>query len=1077
MKRLAVVLLIAACSSTTPAVTSQLNLNRPIDISFGCYGGLRITGGNAGSAGDTVTDSAQPVSSCDIRSQPHAQNTPNPVPPGQEQIMGAPIIADPQWYAFILQSEPGTVALANWVTKPSSQFTGGEVTVIDADPLTPGNNGISVGENPVAIVTDKVGCKEVIANAGSCDMSVLDINTAIGAALSAGSGGPIVNRMQVTNGAGQPVQAAAAAMAMEPSGGTIGVDCPATATGVAYVAFPGCHLVAAVDTSTGMIKDGLQWDAAGLPTAINPMTITCPNECGGQAVTPGVRPVTLSLLFDSRVGREVLAIGADNSPVLTVVDLDTTTSLIGTNAPQQYALNTANKPDLGITSVAVSPQIGMGGTQGIINDDASAGGQAQFVYAVATDNTVRVVEIATVNKECDAQVDPRYLFSDKNIHQLSCLPVGDPATPPRRPGARGPGIELIGDSVPTSVTITRVDPVDGDARLPGDPTRLIGYFAFATAANGTTYIINIDNDDFADFVNTNSPLATPIPLDIAHQLRDAIPNRGLLATGPDPADPTGVKQVPICDTLGPNPDTGSNSGGPRSTDFPARSLPTGSIASEKVGALPSIWQVRCIGNDEPTGKPLAQTMFAAPVPVRQATFPDLRGLRGDETWTLTWEGNLSTDTGNTANNGPTIRESQMFVDGAGVHLADTTKPFCNAGVEQYDIIQLRGCDPSLGDADCSPGYTCFVHPESQVTGLGACMLKDEADRLANACKDFLTSFRTYTVGKSTNGQLDLLPRKHVLFTTPVDGCTDDAQCKTLADYSLRIPDSLNPVDDTTPADTHTFKCEADPDRAPVLGTGKRCIEVCQTSSDCDGGTVCNNGTCMEGVVPPQACVNAAQRYELHSHESFVVSGTVSGYHHPIIADAGGNCIKDPNANPMQIGRIPLAAPACDPTADPMTGKLPAGGFEANPCEEQITETEFKTTFPNVAQNSCAGGSTTVADRMTDSIKFRNRGMQLSIVDPTYPGDAVCIGDMNGNLGKVPVVTSNVQMSFRQTAGFQPYLLPIQPSMPMKVVTGPTQSIWVIDEGDFLSTSIATPSTRGKVYRVEGQAPTITNLLE
>jgi hypothetical protein len=36
---------------------------------------------------------------------------------------------------------------------------------------------------------------------------------------------------------------------------------------------------------------------------------------------------------------------------------------------------------------------------------------------------------------------------------------------------------------------------------------------------------------------------------------------------------------------------------------------------------------------------------------------------------------------------------------------------------------------------------------------------------------------------------------------------------------------------------------------------------------------------------------------------------------------------------------------------------------------------------------------------------------------------------------------------------------------------------VIDEGDFLSTSIATPSTRGKVFRVEGQSPTTVNLLE
>lgn len=1072
MKRIALlVLAIAACSDTTPTGTDQLNLNRPIDIAFACYGGLRITNGNPPTADQMITISAQPTPACDIRSQPHDQTMPTPTAPGQEPIMGAALVPDASWYGFILQSEPGTVALSSWATKPSSQFTGGDVIVLDANPLTPGKNGISVGEDPVAIQTDKIGCKEVIANAGSCDMSILDVNTALADGQNA-----IVDRLAVTNGSGQPVRAKAAAMVMEPPGGTVGVTCPATATGLAYVAFPSCHLVAGIDTATGTIMDGVQWDASGVPSLIDPMTITCPDECAGDAITPGVRPVTLDLLRDTRVGREVLAVGADNSPVLTVVDLDVQTSLIPpATAPQRFALDTSIKPDLGITSVAISPQIGMGGSSGTIDDDASNGGQAQFVYAVATDNTIHVVEIATVDKECDTQVDPRYLHDEKSVRRLSCLPVGDPLTPPRRPGARGPGITLVGDAVPTSVTISRVDPVDMDTRAAGDPQRLVGYFAFATAANGAAYVINVDNDDFADTVNSNDVLGTQIPLDIAHQLRDALPDRGALAVGPDPMN--AMKTVPICNTLGPDPDsTGGNADGARSTDVPARTLPTGSIAAEKVNALPSIRQVTCLGTDVPaTGKPVAETEFAAPVAVREATFPDLRALRGDETWTLTWEGNLSIDTAGTAVNGPAIRESQMFVDGLGVHITDESKPFCNAGVEPHDIVQLKGCDPSLGDADCALGYTCFVHPQSKVTGIGACMLKDEADRLANACKDFLTTLRTYTVGKATTGQLDLIPRKHVLRTTPVDGCTDDNQCKALADYALRLNDSTNPIDDQTAADPHTWKCAVDTDRAPLGGTGKRCIETCTMDTDCDDGTVCSNGTCMESVVPPQACVNAAQRYELHAADAYTVAGTLSGYVHPIIADATGTCVKDPNANPLQIGRIPLTAPACDPTADPRTGALPGGGFEPNPCEETVTQSELATVYPT--QNSCVGATQTFQERTTDAIKFRNHGMQLELVDPTYPGDLTCIGDRGANLGRIPTVSDGDQISFRQTAGFYPFLLQITPTYPVKVLKGPTDSIWVVDEGDFLSTSIATPSTRGKVYRVEGQAPTIVNLLE
>jgi hypothetical protein len=57
------------------------------------------------------------------------------------------------------------------------------------------------------------------------------------------------------------------------------------------------------------------------------------------------------------------------------------------------------------------------------------------------------------------------------------------------------------------------------------------------------------------------------------------------------------------------------------------------------------------------------------------------------------------------------------------------------------------------------------------------------------------------------------------------------------------------------------------------------------------------------------------------------------------------------------------------------------------------------------------------------------------------------------------------------------LLPVGPIYPVKVVKGPTESVWIIDEGDFLSTSITTASTRGKVFRVEAQNQSITNTLE
>ena len=63
------------------------------------------------------------------------------------------------------------------------------------------------------------------------------------------------------------------------------------------------------------------------------------------------------------------------------------------------------------------------------------------------------------------------------------------------------------------------------------------------------------------------------------------------------------------------------------------------------------------------------------------------------------------------------------------------------------------------------------------------------------------------------------------------------------------------------------------------------------------------------------------------------------------------------------------------------------------------------------------------------------------------------------------------------AGLSPLILNIVPSFPVKVLRGPGQSIWVVDEGDYLSTTIDTASTNGKVYRVETQNLQTVNTLQ
>jgi hypothetical protein len=1081
MKRHNLVLVLFAsifgCGDTTDTTPTQQNLNRPVDVSFSCYGGLRLTHGAPADTIQDVTVTAQPIESCTIRSAPYDSSTQKPpVPVGQEDLvaMGGKPVPPVSWFAFILQSTTGTVALARWSTDAAG---GDNLAIFDADPLVPGINAIAVGEDPVAIAADQPGCFQVTANAGSCDLSVLDVTSALDAAFQGDGGKVRVDRRAVTNASGTPVRAKPIAMVAEPAGGSIGTECQATATGLMYIAYPSCHAVAAVDVSTGTIVSTIRFDAAGVPT-IGDGNLTCPDECGGGGVaTAGTRPVALDLQLDPRSMRRALLIGADNSSSMTLVELGTDSKPASLS---QIALEDKTGT-LGITNVKLSPQIGMGGASNMINDDTATGGQFQFAYGVANDGTVRVADVFNLRtgayRECDTQVDPRFIHDIRSVRAMSCFALGDPATPPprRRAGARGPGVELGGSAVPTSIDVFRIDAeVDSmTGQVLTGPQALIGYYGLITSETGAVFILNIDDDGYPDLIDPNNPLAVSLPLAIGNQLRDSIPGRDDIASAsvPDPDHPGMSKTVPICNDDGVDPDAqqGNNRGGPRVTAAPSRTLPSAVVAAEKVGGLPSIHQVLCTDQAKGTTTPTSELSFdAQPLSVRDLAYPDLKGLRIDETWTLTWEGTLSNDTTNAAVDGPSVRTGTIFVDGAGIHLRDATKPFCDAGVEAYDVVQLRGCDPTLGDTDCPSGYRCFVHPQSQVAGLGACMLSDEADRLADACKEYLTSLRRYTVYHAETGELKLLPRKHVLSTTPLDGCVDDNQCQALADYAVKSASSANPIDDKTPPDTHTWSCAVDPDRAVVPGTGKRCIETCMSDGDCIAGTVCQNGACMEGIIPPQSCVNAPQRFDMRAGEAFAMLGTKSGYRHAIIADASGNCVKDATASPYLVGRIPLVAPPCDPTADPRTGALPAGGFEPNPCSVTTDQVELEPVFAAPGQSCTLANPPVVVStppRQAQGIKIRTPGITFTIVDPTYPGDALCNGDRGGTLHAVPLVFSGFQLAFRQTAGFSAQVLPVSPSFPIKVVRGPLQTAWIMDDGDFLSTTIGIPSTRGQVFRV------------
>ena len=130
-------------------------------------------------------------------------------------------------------------------------------------------------------------------------------------------------------------------------------------------------------------------------------------------------------------------------------------------------------------------------------------------------------------------------------------------------------------------------------------------------------------------------------------------------------------------------------------------------------------------------------------------------------------------------------------------------------------------------------------------------------------------------------------------------------------------------------------------------------------------------------MPPQACVNAPQRYELRAGEAFAVVGTRSGYiHSDRSRDAEtGKCVRDPNATPVEVGRIPLdaAGRAIRPRIR-SPAAVPTARSSRTRARPPSTETEFQ---PNYAERAVCTSSTpaiVTATRQAPAVRFRNRGM-------------------------------------------------------------------------------------------------------
>lgn len=1060
-------LLAAACSDDPVETDPPLNVDRPVDVAFACG----RSDGSVAPLAECATASRRPLDTVDDADTDPSDDTYNLF-----------------FYAFALESETGTLAITRYPALRDVPAFSNETetawyaaeTPVDVDPLTPRVNGIAVGATPVAVTTDRDSCHLVTANAGSCDLSVVDVTR-----LLANDGSNLSARVAVVDGAGQPVLARPAAMVAEPEGTT--AACQASPGGLVYVAYPGCHTVAAIVAGTGQIVAHIDFAADGTATVVRDGNLSCPAECGAAVPgTAGPRPTTLDLLADTRAVSQRLAIGTENGNQVTIVDLDATFLPV---AARQVAL----EGDVGVIDVALTPTMTMGGADGLPESGDDLGGTAQFVYAITTDGTVRVAEILqAVPVECDTQIDPRYLGNVTDVSQLSCLPLGSPSLP-RRAGALGPGIELSGTAIPTAVTVVRTAAVgtryvDADQNKQPDPAStpepiltgraaLVGTFAYVASSVGAAFIVNVDDDSYLDIEDPTNPLAIELTQALPHSLRDQVENRSgtaVLDVDTDGNAETPAVRYPSC--VGePDPEAADPTGGTRLAGLVARQSDTSNLASANLGNAPGLRQVTCVGNKlvsgsttmvEPTSVAVSELAFTAPPAQRAAAFPDLAALPFSHFWRFTWEG-LFVDE---------VRQGLVPVDGTGMRLTDGARPFCALGVEPFDNVTFIGCDPTRGDLDCGVGETCFVHPDAQTGTAGACLPESEVDFLAGPCRDFLIARRRYAVAQSEAGQLKLAERRRVLRTTPVTGCVDAPQCEVLARQEHFMANAEEPFErdaDDEPAPKN-WTCEPDPSRG---GSINRCQQRCNDdlprndeaeaaiadAATCGAGNVCSQkgvdgwGYCVEGVVPPLQCVRGRQRYLLRGTDAFVVTHVAVGdtgpatYDHAIVADSAGACVRDPAANPLQVSRIPLRpAPCTDDASSP------------NPCFTQVEHTEdfldYKPSDVACDTDPAQSGRQLVRTRrepprVADAIRVRMPGFTTHIVDPTYPGDLVCRGDRLGGLVDVPFVGLGTQIAFRIASGFAPHTVSSAALVyPVNIVRGPDDTVWVVDEGKQVSSS-------------------------
>lgn len=770
--------LLAGCQNQSQVQVPNRVLDRPLDMTLTC---VRVN--------EDGTLSPLGVGDCD---QPQT-NPPSCFDEG------------PQLIGYVANSERNEVAVFRRCDQTAA--------VVDLDTDTPGYQLVPVGQLPSEIESTTLGCRVVTANAGSCDLTLLD---GIGLATIALDAVPteevapssLVSRLVPLRSDGTPLGArpgalvtAPAALSTAVSGAVTPVDddlveganlCQDDAQGSAWVTFPTCQLLAEVDLVSGRLLQSRQFVTAddGTVEVVDAGTapdcpVDCPIQfpdgapatCGGDDDPADCRPPSgldgffpnaLELVrpeqydpetdmgADALVASASLFVGGAGSD--TLVELPFAAEGSGNEGEWDEPLTLTLEDPQGIVKVRAAPPIVM-----------FEGDEHQFLYVIGGDGATHVVdrsfENGSLGQECDTQIDP----ATTSAPFPSCSPLdpnqaGEGLAPDRRPFAAGPGIRVSGGAGFTDWAFLRVADSGVEpgqvSSISGVPFAVPGVVGVGTTSFGRIVLSAFNQLQGATEDNSFDNLGVMDFSVPPHSLWPSVDPTTISSN--DVALPTVDDEEPERAQPGDEFSAQVLSPSLRRIDL-AYSLPPGAASDERrerVAALGNPTNADGLGQFEDDEAVYENEVVRAVVRDYQLWAP----VR----WDLTWEGTIPGTRSSTGRiecdnpgweNGTCVREDGSPSDVS--RLVDESVAFCDNGVLAGDKLVLVGCSD---DDSCGLGQRCLREPTAPNTASGICVsaqaYEEEFEVLRQVCAPFIndacgTPRREYVITRAFQNELHI----------------------------------------------------------------------------------------------------------------------------------------------------------------------------------------------------------------------------------------------------------------------------------------------------------------------------------